>query len=257
MERKKYCLTLLLCLLAALPGIRAASPSAIYEAFITSDMGQWKKAMDALGLTAASDHGMLLQLVDCQYGYIAWCLGNNRAKEAKEQLAAAEKNLEILKKAGYRLSYVHAYQSAFYGFRIGLNRLSAPVNGPRSMEAAKMAVRLDDKNPLGYIQLGNARYYMPSAFGGSKSEALEFFRKAVGLMESGPDGGRGDWNYLNLMVVIAQAYEEMGDYKKAGEWYARILRAEPRFRWVRDELQPALMRKIAQPGQQNGTSRPG
>ena len=35
----------------------------------------------------------LLELVNYQYGYVAWCIGNNKNDEAKKYLDQAEKNI--------------------------------------------------------------------------------------------------------------------------------------------------------------------
>lgn len=248
LSRKARFIIIVSLLFMAWNGYGSDRGQEIYGAFISSDMDRWHRIMDEMGQATGESHAFVLELVNYQYGYIAWCIGNGRAGTARKYLAEAGANLEILKKAGYRMSYVHAYQSAFYGFKIGLNRLSAPSNGPRSLESARLAVALDDKNPLGYLLLGNARYYMPAVFGGSKKDAMDHFLKAADLMEASAGGGRGDWNYLNLLVQIARLYEEQGHLKESREWFEKALQVEPRFRWVRDTLYPMLLQKMKKAG---------
>jgi hypothetical protein len=55
---------------------------------------------------------------------------------------------------------------------------------------------------------------------------------------------QGDWNYLSLMVTIAQAYEAIDENVKAKLMYEEILKFEPGFTWVRDELYPQFLKKL-------------
>ena len=128
----------------------------------------------------------LLELVNYQYGYIGYCIGFKKRDEARRYLALAENNIEILEKRNYKLSDIHAYKCAFYGFKIGLNKLSAPVNGMKSLDHAKKALELDNENYFAWIQYGNIQFYMPAAFGGSKKEGIEYFLKAKQMLEKNP-----------------------------------------------------------------------
>ena len=88
------------------------------------------------------DNELLLELVNYQYGYIGYCLGFDKKDEARELLHAAQKNLEILEDRKYSLSIINSYKSAFYGFRIGLNPITAPVNGFKALDCARTALKL-------------------------------------------------------------------------------------------------------------------
>ena len=186
----------------------------------------------------------MLELTNYQYGYIGWSIGNNKNKEAYKYLYLAEDNLKILEKARYKASIVNSYRSAFYGFRISLNVLKAPFIGPKSLKCAKLAMKQDEMNPFGYIQYGNCQLYMPGVFGGSKSEALVNFKKAEQIMEHNGLQLAEDWNYLSLLTAIGQSYLKLKNYKLAKFYYDKVLRVEPRFLWVKNELYPELLRKI-------------
>ena len=86
--------------------------------------------------------------------------------------------------------------------------------------------------------------YPPSILGGSKSEALKNYLKAKKLMESKAQELSDDWNYLSLLVSIAKTYELLNDNRNAKLVYEEILRSEPQFKWVRDELYPRLIKKL-------------
>ncbi len=243
MERKKYIL-IIFFLTWGFQSLTASYRQDIYKAYITGDMELWKKVLDRMESQQNSEETFLTELVNFQYGYIGWCIGNKNFRTAGDYLDKAEKIIGILEKSKKHESLVQAYRSAFYGFRIGIHVLKAPFLGPKSVASAKKAVALDQNNPLGHIQFGNCYNYMPAFYGGSKTVALESYRKAEKLMEQEPGQTTGDWNYLNLLSLIGQTYEETGKFKDAKEYYNKILKIEPAFEWVKHGLLPGLTIKM-------------
>jgi tetratricopeptide (TPR) repeat protein len=244
MEGKKLRIILpVVCLLATVP-LRADYGTEIYSAYVSNKMDNWKAVIERMEAIADKDSELLLELVNYQYGYIGYCIGFDRKDEARKYLSAAQENIDVLEQRGYKLSLVNAYKSAFYGLRIGLNPVTAPFNGRKSMEHAKTAVKLDPYNYLAYIQHGNIQFYMPAAFGGSKKEALGYYLKAKEIFESNPSSIKGNWNYLSLMIVIGQTYTYLKDYDSAKKVYDDLLIMEPGFLYVRDDLYPKLLNKM-------------
>lgn len=244
MERKRNKLMAALLLLLVSGQLYADNKGEIYSAYVSNKMDDWKSVIDRMEATESKNNEFLIDLVNYQYGYIGYCLGFDMKKEAQRYLSLAEKNVGILEKAGYKIPVLNAYRSAFYGFRISLNTISAPFNGPKSLNFAKKSVDSDINNYLGYTQLGNAYFYMPAAFGGSKKTAFEYFNKARSLMEKDPSLTKGNWNYLSLLVTIAQSHAYLGEYEKAKAEYENILKIEPGFLYVKDDLYPKLLAKM-------------
>jgi tetratricopeptide (TPR) repeat protein len=243
MERSKY-IIICVVLAFAFTGLKGDYQSAVYRSYINGNMDQWKKVIDEMNAEKNRNDEFLLELVNYQYGFIAWCIGEGKHDLAEKYLSLAEENLEYLENKSFKLSHVYSYKSAFYGFRIGLSRLRAPFLGPRSVRLARMAMEVDPQNPNGYIQYGNAQYFMPAMFGGSKSVALQYYTKAEVLMESDTKKSNEDWNYLNLLSMIAKSYTELEDYAMAKTYFEKILKIEPGFLWVKNELYPKLLNKI-------------
>jgi hypothetical protein len=241
MNRIKY--TGIFILLFAVE-LNADYSSDIYSAYINNKMEIWKNVIDKMEGIDGKNNEQLLELVNYQYGYIGYCLGFNKKEEAKRYLDIASKNIGFLEKAGYKPSLINAYYAAFYGFRISLNKLSAPVNGIKSRDHAKTALELDRDNYFGYIQYGNTLFYTPAAFGGSKKEALTYFLKAKNILEKNPDNLKGNWNYMSLLVLLGQTYSYLNDYKSSKAVYEEVLRMEPGFLYVKDVLYPELLAKI-------------
>ena len=243
MERSKYLLTIILSVFI-FQSVQANYKSDIYSAYIDGDMSKWKIVIDKMNQHYPKTIDFLLELVNYQYGYIGWSMGNQKKKEAENYLRLAEENLKILEKANYNLSFVNSYKSAFWGFHIGLNKYKAPVLGIKSLECAKIAMAQDSKNPFGYIQYGNCLFYMPSLFGGSKEEALIYFKKAEQLMQLDGNSLKNDWNYLSVLTLIGQSYIKIKNYKLAKVYFDKAFKAEPRFLWVKNEIYPELLKMI-------------
>jgi len=244
MERSKHKLILAVLLLLTIQ-IKATYRSDVYSAYINNNMDLWRNVIERMNAIPEKDNELLVELVNYQYGYIGYCLGFDKKDEARELLHAAQKNLEILEDRKYSLSIINSYKSAFYGFRIGLNPITAPVNGLKALDCARTALKLDPENYLGYVQLGNSEFFMPSTLGGSKKDALEYFLEAKKLIEKNPESLSDDWNYLSLLIVIGQTYTYLKDYNSAQRVYLDILELEPGFLYVKDDLYPKLLNKMA------------
>jgi tetratricopeptide (TPR) repeat protein len=207
-------------------------------------MHLWKKTIDEMQHQKSKTNDFKLELLNYQYGYIGWCIGNKKSELAEVYINLGEKNIQHLEKTDGYNSLVNSYKSAFYGYRIGLNKLKAPFIGPKSVECAKQAIKLDANNPYGYIQYANSQFYMPAVFGGSKKIALDYYTKAKILMERNQSKIIQDWNYLSLLTMIAKSYSELKDFNNAKLYCEKILKVEPNFLWVKNELYPELLKNI-------------
>jgi tetratricopeptide (TPR) repeat protein len=242
MERAKYIiigLVVFFCISTA----NANYKSEIYHAYISNDMSKWEKVITEMHSKNSASDEFILEQINYEYGYIAWCIGNKHKKEAEKWLSIAENRLSSLEQKKKHASTANAYKSAFYGFKIGLNVAKAPILGFKSVNCAELAMKQDAQNALGYIQYGNAQYYMPAIFGGSKKVAIEYYLKAESLLATNKSALKEDWNYISLLTIIGKAYSETDNLKAAKNYYDKILRIEPNFRWVKDELYPKLLKK--------------
>lgn len=242
MERKKYILITIFIMLSCI--IQGQNNKSIYKAYASGNMNRWKYVVDSLDIIQQKTDKELLDLINYQYGYIAWCIGNKKEKEATNYLKKATNYLKKLENKKYNISMIYAYKSAFIGFEIGLSQYKAPFIGPKSLEYAKKSISTDALNVLGYIQLGNIAYYTPSTLGGSKSEALKNYYKAFNLMESNNEYKINNWNYLNLLATLISTYIDLNQYKEAQKYCKKALTIEPNFDWVKTNLYPKVLKNI-------------
>lgn len=250
MERKKHLLTALLLLISlsffGQNGQNNQNSRSIYQAYINGDMESWLQVIVQADKQPEKTESDILELINYQYGYIAWCLGQKLTDQAKQYLKQAQKNIDILEKKEYNMSSLYAYKAAFIGYEIGLSPVKAPFMGPKSLDYAEKAISSDPLNPLTYSQLGNITYYTPKLFGGSQIQALNHYLMALSLMESNPKQLPGNWNYLNLLATIINAYIDLEQYSSAHDYCIKTLRLEPDFKWVKNELLPLIRNKLNQ-----------
>ncbi len=220
----------------------AQNRAQMYHFFINGNMQDWKKEIDSVENTLQISNNDKLNLINNQIGYIGWCIGEEKYDEAKQYIKLSQAHLETLENAQFKLSYVQSYQGALNGLKIGLNPFSAIFLGPGIVSKAKQAIELDPNNPNAYILLGNSKYYMWAMLGGSKPEALKYYKKAEQIIEQTTEGTIDNWNYLTLLTMIAYAYVEMGDYEEANNYYKKILNVEPNYQWIKEEVYPQFLK---------------
>lgn len=214
----------------------------IYESYVSGDMDAWKKIMADMETAWKSSRNvaLLYDLAETQYGYIGYCISMKKKKESKEFLAKAERNTDLFLTIDNRNAGIYAMKGAFFGFRIFLEPLKAPKYGKESLEYNEKALELDPDNAHAWLEKANMEYYRPVVFGGSKIRAVPHYEKAVSLYEADQERSENYWMYLNALAALANAYSETGSLRQADLLYKRILRIEPGFKWIRDEVYPAF-----------------
>lgn len=241
MERTKYLLIILTVFLSF--NALGQNNKAIYQAYISGDMGKWKHTMDSIAATRPNTNPGKLELVNYQYGYIGWCIENHKTSEAKSYMEKLEQLIGFLEQQKYELSKLYAYRAALIGYQIGIAPYKAPFIGSESLAYAKQSLHTDSLNSLGHNQLGNIAYHTPKLLGGSKQKALQHYLKALKIWESQKQDIKHNWNYLNLIATIIKTYFELGQYEQAKKYCTKALKIEPKFDWVKNKMCPEIQNK--------------
>jgi tetratricopeptide (TPR) repeat protein len=216
----------------------------IYSAFITHDMGKWESAirsMENSDATATVDQK--LELINYYYGYIGWMIGKKQYEKADKLIPRGEKLINEVLKVSPKNATAYSFKGSFLGFKIGIDKCKAIFLGSDSKSYINKAMTLDPLNVQAIIDKGNMLYYAPCIFGGDKKEALTYFLKGAKLMEKNNDTYQ-NWVYLNLLAMIANAYEKTDRLEDAKLTYEKIMRNEPDIKWIKDGLYPTLLTKI-------------
>ncbi|MDF1572573.1 MAG: hypothetical protein P1P82_13265 [Bacteroidales bacterium] len=238
-------LAVYLLLLVWIPGVAQGFEERIYGAYISGEMGDWHRAMEEMEQVweSTGSHELLYDLVVAQYGYIAWLISQKEEKEAREYVKQAEEYLEIILDRSPENARAHAMLGAIYGYKVGLNAYKAVVFGGKAFSENKLALELDPADPQVWMEKGNIEFYKPAIFGGSSTEAAKIYAKSVKLYEADRQGLKHNWLYLNTLRSLADACIASGMYREANEVYQKMLRVEPRLKWMREEVYPTFLKK--------------
>jgi len=217
----------------------------IYLAYVAGRPDLWKKEIVKLNDIYLANPGReeLDELIMARYGYIPFCIQEGEKKEVSAELEEARKNLEVLREADPNNPEADALEAAFNGFEMVINPFRGIFLAAEAKELTDKAYE-DDPGCLTCISVkANQLNFTPAIFGGSTEEAIPFYKEVISLYESGQEEILYDWNYLNTMVIMAGAYEKLGQYNDACAVYEKILVTEPGLNWVRNNLYPACLKK--------------
>ncbi len=239
MERTKY-LPLVFLLISLQSLAHKTNDLGIYKAYVSGKMTDWKNIIDKKEKEKKQTIDYLMELVNYQYGYIAYCIGVDKDDEAEKYLELAESNLKKAETLGAKKEIIYSYKSAFIGFEIGLSPYKAPIIGFNSLDYSEKALKLNSQSPIVLINYANVMYYMPSVFGGDKNMAIKKLLEAKKIMEADSTLVKSNWLYLNLLTLIGKSYQDLGNIKMAKYYYDYALKKEPNFTFVKTKLLPSL-----------------
>jgi len=217
--------------------------SRIYKSFINGEKIGWEKVVKEMESSQpvgeSTGNGLKKELLNYYYGLAGYLISQKENKRAAIYCEKGEKIIEeYLEKNPSDATFI-AYRTGFLGFRIGLNNLKAVTLGIQSMNLSKKALSIDSLNVQALAERGNVLCYSPSFAGGDKLEGISFYIKAAKEIEKSGDT-KENWFYLSLLTNIARSYQEIGLTSRAKAAYEKILKAEPNYKWVKDELYPSL-----------------
>jgi len=216
-----------------------------YDAYVGNRMDIWKTQMDKLEMAGRGiqSYDDLLDLTVAQYGYIAYCMSMEQKKKAKEYVLKAEVNAKKMLRHDPEWARVHALLGAIYGFKAGQAPYMAPVLGIRAGREINKAFDLDKEDPHIWMEKGNVDLYKPAIFGGNKYDAIDYYLRAIDLFEKDKDKISESWLYLNTLSGLATAYVRTDQIKKADQIYLKLLKVEPEFKWIADDVYPKFRKK--------------
>lgn len=243
MERQKHIFGVIIALILSAGSFQVSGDNGdynsrrktIYDAYINGDIGGWMSVMNYLENLSAPSVDERLELLNYYYGYTGYLLGSDQEKTAKAYVERAGKIIDGILKENPQNATALAFKGSFISFKIAMNKLKAVTLGPESMKYINRAYKTDATDVQALTDKGNLLFYAPGLFGGNKKEALTYFERAIKRLEDTNDTAN-NWFYLNLMVLLTQHYEKMGQKEKAQALSAKIRRIEPDFDWMKQDI---------------------
>lgn len=237
-----YMKTVLLVLIFFLNVFRGYSQDnfqdVLYQLYINDRMIEWEGILEKMKdrLLVRNDNDLHYELLLAEYGFIGYCINVDQKEKAGQWLESAESDLEKLLSRNPGRSSLYAIKAALYGFQISLSPVKAVFLGPRNQRNIDKAIELDPLEPMGWFEYGNSEFFRPAAFGGSRTKAIEYYQKAIRLFEKKSSSISGEWFYLNMLMMLAYAYEKTEQVDHARKTYEKILRVEPDFTGLKEKL---------------------
>ena len=249
METKKNLILVLLCLFVLfLPtvGVHAelSHKKIFYRTFVNREMYKWGDLIHAYETNSPPKTiDQKLELLNYYYGYIGHLMNKKKHETAEEFIDKGQDLIDNIIKLSPHNTTAISYKGAFLGFKMGFNKVKAVYLAPKCMLEINKAYKLDRENPQVIINKANLLFYSPSALGGDKDDALQLYHRAMVLMEKNKETDQ-NWNYLNLLTTIAIGLDKTEKPHDAKKMYEKILKLEPDFKWVRDDLYPNLLKRM-------------
>jgi len=218
----------------------------IYHGYLSGDERQWERGLQKLQQIERKQGSLELkyEIALAQYGLIGFHLAKNKKEGLEKRLDETIVLVQQILDRRPDHAAAHALLGGLYGLKIGLRPARGIYLGPRSSKHIQIATSEKPGHPAGWVEMGNAKFHTPMLLGGSIAEAISCFSKAVSLFNDNPVIKKYNWLYLHALAWLAQAYEKESKYAQALSIYQKILDYEPNFRWVRDELLPALKSRM-------------
>jgi len=209
----------------------------LYHSYVSGAMKDWKSIISDMTVSyqKGKNPELLYSLCFAQYGYIGYCISKELDDEAKNSLSVALANTKELELLYHGRHDVLALRGAFYGFKIMLSKFSAMYLAPTAFKLINEASQSSDTYFNCSLEIGNIRYFTPKFLGGSKVEAIGYYKNAVRLIEASPHKEQHHWIYINTILFLANTYFETGFKYFACRLYEQILEYEPGVNWIRDE----------------------
>ena len=216
---------------------------AIYKAYSRGKMDTWYTLMQEFEERVdQNDEAQRLELISYYYGYTAWAVGGEKYDAAEKYIIKSEVLIDKILDGSPENPTLLAYKGAFIAFKIAISNLKAIYLGPKSMKYINRSLELDSESIQGNIEKGNSMYYRPAVFGGDKTEAIQYYIRAVEGFER-QQLVVNNWMYINTMTALGQAYEATDQIQRAKSCYEKIIRIIPNFMWVEEELYPDMLKR--------------
>ena len=201
-------------------------------------MGEWSEILSEMSAEyeQTQSQALLYDLCFAYYGYIPYLIDAEEEKAARDYLEIAISKTKDLARGLDNRHDVLALQGALLGYQIVLSKFSSMFVGPRAMKYIKTAYESADVCFNCNTEMGNIKFFTPKLLGGSKTEAIPYYEKAVEILESSSLKSDRNWIYLNTVLLLANAYRETGQNGSACRLYKEMLDYEPEADWIREDL---------------------
>lgn len=223
--------------------IQSINYRSLVKTYADGSWSAWKTEIEAAEKNMHTGIDARLSLVNLYFGYTGHFIDAQNYEMAFENIHKAEVLInEILTIQPSNVTAL-SYKGAFMGFRVATNRFKYLATGLEGLSIIYKTYDMDHTNIIAIINKASALYFLPPVFGGSKTEAIRLLNSARVIMENS-DQTVDNWMYLYTLIFIGRSYEKTGRLTEAKHTFEKVLRIEPEFKWVKNDLYPAVLRSF-------------
>lgn len=215
----------------------------LYSAYISGNTNLWLDVIDDLekSFNTTKNIFSLYELSKSQYGYMGFLIDRMQFDQARNILSKTEKNIEKLLKYNPEWADALGLKAGVYGFKIILYPTQVIFNGPKGKDYLEKANSYNELSPSIMVEMANYKYHTPSLLGGNIDEAIKYYEYAIKLFEI-TNQDQNNWQYINTMVWLAISLDKKGESSRAKKILQEVLKKEPLFDWVKNDLYPKILR---------------
>jgi len=211
----------------------------LYLSYVKGEMDDWEGILQRMSseYEQSGDPVLLYDMSFAYYGYIGYLLSmEEKEKEIKKFLNQAMDYTKELEEELDGRHDVLALRAAMIGYRIVLSKFTSLFMGPKASKYINTAYESAETCFNCNTEMANMKFYTPKFLGGSKEEAIEYYEKAVEILENSPLKTDRTWIYMNTVVMLANAYNDTDQPERACSLYEQLLEYEPGADWIREDL---------------------
>lgn len=166
------------------------------------------------------------------------------AESSAERSAALDRALTLLEAsdAAQPLPETAALLGSVHGLLAGGGMVAAMKHGRPAAKWMETALERGPENPRVRLLAGISSFYMPPAFGGSITKAMQHFTKARSGFAQMPPAPLPAWGRAEVEAWRGQVFAKQGDTTAAKTAFREALQLEPEFGWVKFVLLPGIER---------------
>lgn len=210
----------------------------LYSAYVDDQMHLWEGIIKQMSneYEKTGDQALLYDLCFAYYGYVGYLLSEEEDRAARQELDLAMDRTDELYELLDGRNDVLALQGAMLGYRIVLSKFTSMFSGPRAKKYITTAYDSSTSCFNCNMEMGNMLFYTPKFLGGSQTEAIQYYEKAVEILETSQLKTDRNWIYMNTVLLLANAYRETGRPELACRLYEQMMEYEPEADWIRKDL---------------------
>lgn len=213
---------------------------AFMDSYRAGNMAPWPGLIAEMEKAKSTDLLWQTEMIKAMYGLVGYRIGAKQKEQAKQYVEKGSELVEALLEKHPSNAQLNSLAGAFYGYKIALAFYKAPFLGPKSLAHIEKSIKLNPREPMGYIEKGNGLMYRPAAFGGDKTEALKEYRKALKLMEGQPNL-KCNWQHMLLRAFILKALYETNQESKADAFLVAMKKDYGSLDWIKTFVGAELM----------------